>query len=251
MSRGWAKASASTYAYLVLSPARWYPSSSRVVRLSNVFLVFHWVFSFRYGFQVVIRSVHRLSRILLTCPAQVNFRLRTCAITSVTFVFSLTQKFVFLSRYVMFNIPLSNCVCAAASLFFAWVVSAHVSVFVMINEKCDGFTCHDSSSYHVIIKVCEKLTVWKVNNLNNRNVSFFWIRKWLAIQIYWISSAMRWCLFRFLTVADVVKEQYTDNMRWIKEAGRHQMVRCLIVATTWNIFLCTRQCFSCRKTKIT
>ncbi|KAK2188344.1 hypothetical protein NP493_135g03008 [Ridgeia piscesae] len=25
-------------------------------------------------------------------------------------------------------------------------------------------------------------------------------------------------------VADVVKEQYTDNMRWIKEAGRHQMV---------------------------
>ena len=32
-----------------------------------------------------------------------------------------------LSRYVMFNIFLSIFVCAAASLFFAWVVSAHVS----------------------------------------------------------------------------------------------------------------------------
>ena len=34
---------------------------------------------------------------------------------------------VFLSRYVMFNIFLSIFVCAAASLFFAWVVSVHVS----------------------------------------------------------------------------------------------------------------------------
>ena len=37
------------------------------------------------------------------------------------------QKFVFLSRYVTPNIRLSICICAAASLFFAWVVSAHVS----------------------------------------------------------------------------------------------------------------------------
>ena len=36
--------------------------------------------------------VHRLSRVLLTCPAQVQFRLLTC---SVTFVFSLTKMFVF------------------------------------------------------------------------------------------------------------------------------------------------------------
>ena len=41
------------------------------------------------------RSVHRLSRFLQTCPAQVRFRLPTCSITSVTFVFSLTQMFVF------------------------------------------------------------------------------------------------------------------------------------------------------------
>ena len=35
--------------------------------------------------------------------------------------------FGFLSRYVMFNIFLSIFACAAVSLFFAWVVSAHVS----------------------------------------------------------------------------------------------------------------------------
>ena len=95
-----------------------YPPSRRP---SSVY--FHFV----YGFQVVIGIVHRLSHILLTCPAQVHFRLLTYSITSVTFVFSLTQMFVFQSRYVMFNILLSILVCAAASLFFASVVSAHVS----------------------------------------------------------------------------------------------------------------------------
>ena len=38
---------ASTSACLVLSSARWFPSSSRLVRLSNVSPVFLWVFSFR------------------------------------------------------------------------------------------------------------------------------------------------------------------------------------------------------------
>ena len=35
--------------------------------------------------------------------------------------------FDFLSRYVMFNVLLSIFACAAASLLFAWLVSAHVS----------------------------------------------------------------------------------------------------------------------------
>ena len=48
-------------------------------------------------------SVHRLSRILLTCSAHAHFRLLTCLITSVTFVCSLTHMFFFLSRYVMFT----------------------------------------------------------------------------------------------------------------------------------------------------
>ena len=47
---------------------------------------------------------------------------------SVTFVFSLTDMFLFLSRYVMFNILLSIFVCATASLFFALLMSAHISM---------------------------------------------------------------------------------------------------------------------------
>ena len=88
------------------------------------------------------RSVHRLSHILLTCPAQVHFLLQTCSITSVTFVLFLTQMFVFLSRYVMFNIFLSILVCVAASLFFAWVVRANVSApHVIAGSMHELMTC--------------------------------------------------------------------------------------------------------------
>ena len=45
-----------------------------------------------------------------------------------TFVCSLTQMYVFLSQYVMYNILLGIFVCAAATLFFVWVVIARVSV---------------------------------------------------------------------------------------------------------------------------
>ena len=45
VSSGWAKA-ASTPAYLVLTSARWHPSSSRLVRLSTVSPTFLLVFSF-------------------------------------------------------------------------------------------------------------------------------------------------------------------------------------------------------------
>ena len=82
---------------------------------------------------MVIHSVHQLSRILLTCPAQVRFPLLICSVTSVTFVFYLIQIFVYLSRYVMFNILLFIFVCAAATLFFAWLVSARVSVPYVIS----------------------------------------------------------------------------------------------------------------------
>ena len=40
--------------------------------------------------------------------------------------------FVFLSQYVMFNILLSIFICAAARLFFPWVVSAHGSASYVI-----------------------------------------------------------------------------------------------------------------------
>ena len=47
-------------------------------------------------------------------------------------VFSLSQMLVFLSLYVIFNILLSIFICAAASLFFAWVASAHVSAMSLL-----------------------------------------------------------------------------------------------------------------------
>ena len=50
-------------------------------------------------------------------------RSQTSSIASMIFVFSLTQMFGFLSRYVIFNVVLSIFVCAAASLLFAWVLS--------------------------------------------------------------------------------------------------------------------------------
>ena len=62
-----------------------------------------------------MRGVHRLSRILLTCPAQAHFRLRTffhhvCDLCHFSY-----SDVCFLSRYVMINILLSIFVCAAAS----------------------------------------------------------------------------------------------------------------------------------------
>ena len=65
---------------------------------------------------VVIRSVHRLPRIQLTCPTQVHFRLLTCSVTSVIFVFSLTQIFVFLSFFLSLFVQLLAC-----SLIAWWV----------------------------------------------------------------------------------------------------------------------------------
>ena len=97
------------------------------------------------GFQLVIGSAHLLSRILLTCPVRIHFRFLTCSISTVTLVFSLTQMFVFLSQYVMVSIHLSICVCAAASLFFAWVVSAHVSAPCQLD--CPNGNFEPLSSY--------------------------------------------------------------------------------------------------------
>ena len=54
-----------------------------------------------------------------------------------TAVFSLSQMFVFLSWYVMFNIHACTSfhVGAAASLFFAWLVNAQVSTPYVIAES--------------------------------------------------------------------------------------------------------------------
>ena len=71
-----------------------------------------------------ISRIRDKSCILLMCPTQVHFRLLTCSIMAVTFVcFSVP-----IHLYVMFNILRSIFVCAAAILFFAQLVSAHVTV---------------------------------------------------------------------------------------------------------------------------
>ena len=50
--------------------------------------------------------------------------------------------FVFLSRCVIFNIPLSIFVFAAASLFLAWVVSVHDSApYVIARSMHELYTC--------------------------------------------------------------------------------------------------------------
>ena len=71
---------------------------------------------------MVIRSVHRLLSILLTWPAQVHVS-SSDLFNHVCDFCLLPYPGVILSRYVMFSII----VCAAASLFFAWMVNAHVS----------------------------------------------------------------------------------------------------------------------------
>ena len=129
-----------TSAYFALSSARSYPSSSRVVRLSNASPVFLWVFPFVWlpGGDTQCPSV-------VSYPAGVPYPGLLLSSDLFNHVcdlcFSLTWMFVFLSRYVMFKI-LSIFVCAAASLFFAWVVSVCVSVsFFTQPHRLDRMRC--------------------------------------------------------------------------------------------------------------
>ena len=63
---------ASTSAYLALSFVRW--NLPVVVQfVSPMYRRFFFGLFLSYGFHVVIHSVHRLSRILLMCPAHVHF----------------------------------------------------------------------------------------------------------------------------------------------------------------------------------
>ena len=79
-----------TYIHIfALSSARWYPSSSLLVRLPTVSRSLPPAPFLSYVFRVVIRSVHWLSRMLLTGPAQVHVHLLICSISYMSFVFSL------------------------------------------------------------------------------------------------------------------------------------------------------------------
>ena len=95
-----------------------------------------------YGIQVMTSKVHRSSLRRLICPAQDHFIFLTVLIISMTFVLSLTQMLVFLSLYVMLSILLSILVCAAASLFFACLVSVQVyAPYVIAGSTHELYTC--------------------------------------------------------------------------------------------------------------
>ena len=134
---------ASTSAYLALSSAM-YPSSSRLVHLSNASPVFLEVFNF------VVFPGDDTS--VISCPADVpcpgplpssHLFNHVCDLG-----LFLTQMFVFLSGYVVFNVLLPSFVCAAASLSFALVVSAHVSASYVIA----------GSTHELSLQACSSVT---------------------------------------------------------------------------------------------
>ena len=127
LSRGWAKASACCF-HICLSCAILcqmvpfqYSSSSSLHRLAGLPLC-HFV-KFPGGDTRCPSVISYPADV--PCPGPLP---ASGLVTSVCdLVFSLSQMFVFLSRYKIFNVILSIFVFAAANLFFAWVVSAHVS----------------------------------------------------------------------------------------------------------------------------
>ena len=65
--------------------------------------------------------------------------------------------FFFLSRYAMFNILLSIFVCVAARLFFAWMVSAHVSApYVIAVMSCN---IYNTSMLSLSNLYCQQLPI--------------------------------------------------------------------------------------------
>ena len=78
----------------------------------------------KYGSQLLLRNASRL----LHRPLFQKLLLSTLLIISMTFSLNLTQMLVFLSLYVILSIHLSNLLCAAASLFWACLISVHVSL---------------------------------------------------------------------------------------------------------------------------
>ena len=86
---------------------------------------------------MVICDVHWLSNILLTFPAQVHFCLLTCSKTFQTFVFSVTQMFVFSASVYDESIHLSIFICAAASFLFAWQPLLPRRMSLLKVRKCE------------------------------------------------------------------------------------------------------------------
>ena len=120
-------------------PLGWSPLSS--------FLVIWSTSDVTGGPSVVIEAVD------MPCPGPFHFFI-TVLITSVTFVLSLTQMLVFLSLHVMLSILLSILVCAAASLFCAWLVSVQVPApYVIAGSTQELYTCLFRQMARLLLKI--------------------------------------------------------------------------------------------------
>ena len=166
-----------TSAYVALSSAGWCPSSTYLVHLSIILLVSYRSFPFVRFPGESWGDVYRLSCILPTFPAMIHFHLLTCSIMSLTFVFSLTQMFVFLMIwYVMFSILL----CLCGNQLFLYIVGE--------------FPCFHAEHYFTnnIIPVClyrkDKSPAYTITNSVLRKWNWYLCMRtavvWRAVCIY-------------------------------------------------------------------
>ena len=110
-----------------------------------------------YGLHVFTSDVHRsLLRRLMAGPEPLQFS--HIAIISRTFVFSLTQRLVFLSLYVVLSI-LHTLVCAAASLLCACLVSVRISTpYVIADRTLELNTCIFRHMTRLLLKITRRLS---------------------------------------------------------------------------------------------
>ena len=178
MSRGWANASACrlqitlSCAFRCHNVSLQYLSMSSLHRLAGlpcrIFV--------SYGLHVVTREVHRSFLRRLIYPAQDHFIFLTVLIISMTFVLSLTQMLVFLFLYVMLSIRLSILVCAAASLFYACVVSVQVSApYVIAGSTQELYTCLFRQMAMLLLKMSRCLAYAAQPARIRRCISLSWL----------------------------------------------------------------------------
>ena len=128
-----------------------------------------------YGLQVVAFEIHRSSFRRLICPAQDHFIFLSVLFISMTFVLSLRQMLVCLSLYVMLRTLLSILVCAAASLFFACLVSVQVSApYVIAGSTHELYTCLFRQMARLLLKMSRCLVYAAQPAMILRCISLSW-----------------------------------------------------------------------------
>ena len=177
---------------------------------------------------MVIRSVHRLSRILLTCTAQVHIRLLTCSNTSVTFClfsfpdvcFSVTVMKKIITILAFFHVvgirfSDKHLVYSLASVFemvsspafnvsmFMWLLS--VLIFI---SRSAASTSHDvisgTSFESVWIVILCSLSYCSVSNSSIRSMILL-IMAFSTLLVWECDLGLTFCILRtFLRLFDVI-----------------------------------------------